>query len=403
MKHSIKIAGLSAAIVLALFLITRCGGDGDDSAPVTQSLVYTGESEAVVITLANAPTMVSNVIFSGTTSSEIPSGVSTTELRQSASRFSAFEDHWVAFYRSALDKLVGNAADGYHLPAAAVINETVECETGYYTEQGALDDITGAGTVTYNYYDCLLDGVTRDGQMLIHIHFINITEDEIHFNATNDYVVMTYAGPDFKVSVSGNLNLDVLFSGNTFREQRTRNYVKKDHNNGKMYMYQNYVIKSTVVDDYLTSTGSIAITGAPEAILYDSLHGSLKVETIEPLLYSSAYLAYPDGGGPMLYTGDSSSIQLGVESARHAKLELDIDGSAGYEVVRYALWTELENATGLNLADSDGDGMHDSWELSFGLDPNVDDAAGNLDGDALTNIEEYQQGYDPGVSTLPAP
>jgi len=403
LKHSLKIAGLTAAIILAIFLITRCGGNGGDSAPVAQSLVYTGKTEPVVITLANTPTMVSNVLFYGTTSSDIPSGVTTSEIQQSAGRFTAFEDYLMAFLHVTLEKLIGNAADGYHLPAAGIINNTVNCESGYYTEQGTIDDLTGVGTVTYNYYDCLLDGVTHDGRMLVHMNFIHITEDEIHFNATTEYVLMTYKGPDFNVSASGTLALDVLLSGNTFREQRTRNYVKEDNDSNKMYMYENYVITSILVEDYLSSSGTISITGVPAAILYDSLYGSLKVETTGPLSYSSADLPYPDGGGPMVYIGDNSSIQLSVESVRHAKLELDLDGNTGYEVVRYTLWTELETGASLDLTDSDGDGMHDSWEMSFGLDPNVDDAAGNLDGDGLTNIEEYQQGYDPNNASSPAP
>ncbi len=45
--------------------------------------------------------------------------------------------------------------------------------------------------------------------------------------------------------------------------------------------------------------------------------------------------------------------------------------------------------------DSDGDGMPDAWETANGLDPLVDDAAGDPDGDGLTNLEEYQNGTDP--------
>lgn len=222
---------------------------------------------------------------------------------------------------------------------------------------------------------------------------------------TNEYVLMTYIGSDLNVSVSGTLAVDALLSANAYseqyREQRTRNYVKQNNINGKMYKYENFVITYIAINDYLSNSGTISITGTPAAVIYDSLYGSLGIETTEPLSYSSVNLPYPDGGGPMLYTGDNSTIQLGVESVRHAKLELDIDGIAGYEVVRYALWTELENAAGLILADSDGDGMHDSWEDSFGLDPDINDAADNLDNDTLTNLEEYEQGYDPGNPLSP--
>jgi len=49
--------------------------------------------------------------------------------------------------------------------------------------------------------------------------------------------------------------------------------------------------------------------------------------------------------------------------------------------------------------DSDGDGMDDSWELSYGLDPeDSSDADEDLDGDGLSNLEEFNQNTDPSVS-----
>ena len=42
--------------------------------------------------------------------------------------------------------------------------------------------------------------------------------------------------------------------------------------------------------------------------------------------------------------------------------------------------------------DSDGDGMPDDYEILHGLKPDVDDANGDLDGDGLSNLEEFQIG-----------
>jgi hypothetical protein len=45
--------------------------------------------------------------------------------------------------------------------------------------------------------------------------------------------------------------------------------------------------------------------------------------------------------------------------------------------------------------DADNDRMDDRWEVNHGLDPNVNDANGDLDHDGLTNLEEYLDGINP--------
>jgi len=49
----------------------------------------------------------------------------------------------------------------------------------------------------------------------------------------------------------------------------------------------------------------------------------------------------------------------------------------------------------LDGVDSDGDGMPDAWENTYGLNPEVDDANDDKDGDGLTNIQELQAGTNP--------
>jgi hypothetical protein len=68
-----------------------------------------------------------------------------------------------------------------------------------------------------------------------------------------------------------------------------------------------------------------------------------------------------------------------------------------------SIWASLDFTTdtgGFNggyADDTDGDGMPDWWEISYALLPAVHDAAGNPDGDALSNVQEYNAGTNPRV------
>jgi hypothetical protein len=55
-------------------------------------------------------------------------------------------------------------------------------------------------------------------------------------------------------------------------------------------------------------------------------------------------------------------------------------------------------------SDDDGDAMSDIWETQYGLNPLVDDADEDLDGDGTTNAEEFAVNSDPSqVAGNPAP
>ncbi len=49
--------------------------------------------------------------------------------------------------------------------------------------------------------------------------------------------------------------------------------------------------------------------------------------------------------------------------------------------------------------DTDADGLPDAWERLYGFSIGTNDAAGDADGDGLTNLQEYQLGTDPRSAT----
>ena len=99
-------------------------------------------------------------------------------------------------------------------------------------------------------------------------------------------------------------------------------------------------------------------------------------------------LVLTDGGGRAV-----EFAELGTVTVTDGNLVVTVNDDASTLNTTFIFTDAI--AIGPINPDSDGDGMPDDWEIANGLNENVNDAAGDPDGDTLTNLQEYGLGTNP--------
>jgi hypothetical protein len=89
--------------------------------------------------------------------------------------------------------------------------------------------------------------------------------------------------------------------------------------------------------------------------------------------------------------GNSDSVSFVLEVLSE---DNDIDGDGLTDL------DEFEMGTDHLVADSDSDGTPDGWEVFYGLDPLVNDSYLDTDGDGRINLDEYLKDKDPNVDDV---
>lgn len=131
---------------------------------------------------------------------------------------------------------------------------------------------------------------------------------------------------------------------------------------------------------YLANLGQLKYVAQP---FYDRLNELGLTNTLPANMPGT----YPWGNGSE--TNDYALAAIG-----QVKYVFSFDSSVDTDSDGMSDWEEA----GWNT-DTDGDGMSDAWEIMYELDPNVNDAARDADGDGVGNLDEYHQGRDPRAGT----
>ena len=89
---------------------------------------------------------------------------------------------------------------------------------------------------------------------------------------------------------------------------------------------------------------------------------------------------------------DAWEIENGLDPLDPSDAAEDNDSDGVVNAVEFAYNCNPNNP------DSDFDNMPDLWEIQNGLNPTIDDSLGDPDHDAVTNIQEYEQGTNPNYA-----
>jgi hypothetical protein len=388
--------GGGLSLVMLLFL-AGCGGGGGGGGG--GALTYSGSTSQATVTTMNSSRLAADVFGSNDTagviggtsiesgSSERTAGGGLADVSRTLNRAS----------RRALAQVSRTSfPQGPVSGVATPVNQTMPCDFGNGTVNttGTLDNVTFTGTVTVTFTNCLIEGLTLNGSANVQI----LASDPFNCGGIPTNLItsanrITIRGSGVSSDAGG--SSQVLISTNfPFTETVTNNLVTLNNVIGVMTKAQNLVSTGTL--DFLctpTSISGLTFSGQ----IFDNVHGFVDVSTIAPLQIALSQ-TFPSTGEIRLAGGNGTALHVTALSSTRVQLQFDTNAdNAGDGFAALMNWTDLSGPVGADIGDTDGDGMHNSWEAVNGLLPLVNDAAGDPDLDASTNLQEYQNGTNPNV------
>jgi hypothetical protein len=379
-------------MLLLLAALAACGGGGgggDDSGTAaanggggTGPLVYAGKSAAAVINVSSANALLRNA-FGSDAATAAASGVAADPPNGPQGHVGLVRE-LAGTVRSALP-----SSEERSRAASLPVDETNQCPGGGTRRTAGDMSPAGTGTVTATFTNCK-DG---EGDLLDGTATIRIDAYNAALSMLTDYTI-TIA----RLALRGGSNIDLSGSiriqanADTDTETRTANLIVLEVATGAITKIENFVVADTYDNILGPSSYTESITGRA----YDPTHGFVDVTTPAKLVFRSVNDEFPSSGRLVLVGAAGSRVAITARETV-AEIALDADGNGVFERQARLNWNDVGGPAGANLSDTDGDGMHDSWESVYGLDPAAQDQNGDLDGDGSTNLAEYLAGTRPNA------
>jgi hypothetical protein len=216
----------------------------------------------------------------------------------------------------------------------------------------------------------------------------NISANEI-INNLNYGIYTSYLSTFTENNIFGNMTYDFYYTG-IIDQVATNNYWGTTNSSEIMAHIYDYW------DDI--SLGKVIyepFAASPFSIIIDSDNDGLP-DDIENDFCTDPFNADSDYDG--IIDGIEDANQNGiVDNGETNPCIRDTDGDGLDDGVEDANQNGIVDSgeTNPRNGDTDGDGMPDGWEVQYGLDPLVDDASEDADGDGFSNLIEYRRRTDP--------
>ena len=402
---------LACPLVLAL---TACGGSSSDSGassgattnnfPPQVPITYSGVTTAASVSSTNAATISANVV--GASGAAGGSIVVSAVSAQGDTSASSSQPTGATGLARRLAQAIRSAELGRTYSGAlagAAINTTTPCDSGTMQVSGTTAD-NGTGTVNIAYNDCRSGSDTLNGPASMKIDSFDQANNVIT-DGTLTITRINFSGPGLNFGLTGTMRSQINISAAT--TTLTTNIVTQDAA-GHQTRTQGLVVTNTYDDVTSPSFFTESVSGR----VFDGTQGYVDVSTQTapftapwgPLYFATSTQSFPDWGIITL-TGGTSSVKITSFGTNVAKLEIDSNGDGIVDNTARLPWSDFNTAVGADLADNDGDGMHNSFETSYGLNPNsAADKDIDSDGDGASNYTEYLDGTSPATNgSVPSP